>query len=127
MRRRGEECLDEILRDDRTQIYEAGLDGLIVSEKEVRSQRIKLKPKSGTSIDIPIAPFNRNAKIFVVAMCFNIDLVTPSSTDIGSYQIVKEWSVGRDPNGKLEVLGAVTANDKKPRQIYKRVGNIFTD
>jgi hypothetical protein len=117
----GSECLDELPREDRTQIYKTGLDGLVVSDKEVRTQRFKLNgPQT-----FFIAPFNRGVKTFSVVVCFDIDAVTPSAADVSNYQIVREWQVTKGSEGNYDVTVADKPDNRKPLQIYRRVGTIW--
>jgi hypothetical protein len=118
----GSECLDESTQQDRTSIYKTGVDGLVVSDKEVRTQHFKL---DGPRV-ISIAPFNRGRKTFSVVMCFVIDMVTPSDADISNYQIVREWQVTKDDSGGwYDVAMADKPDNRKALQIYHRVGTIW--
>jgi|HubBroStandDraft_6_1064221.scaffolds.fasta_scaffold555086_1 hypothetical protein len=120
----GSECLDELPREDRTQIYKTGLDGLVVSDKEVRTQRFTLNSKTGP-LAFAIAPFNKGAKAFSVVVCFDIDVVTPSAADVSNYQIVREWQVTKGSEGNYDVTVADEPNNRKPLQVYRRVGTIW--
>jgi hypothetical protein len=120
----GSECLDELPRKDRTQIYSTGLDGLVVGDKEVRTQRFMLNGKTGP-LAFPIAPFNKGAKGFTVVVCFDIDVVTPSAADVSNYQIVREWKITKGSDGNYDVTVADKPDDRKPLQIYRRVGTIW--
>jgi hypothetical protein len=120
----GSECLDELPMKDRTQVYGTGLDGLVVSDKEVRTQRFTLTRNLGP-VPFAMAPFNKNAKTFAVVVCFDIDAVTPSTADISKYQIVREWNVTKGSEGNYDVIVADEPDNKKPLQIYRRVGTIW--
>jgi hypothetical protein len=124
IRFRGNECLDELPNEDRTQIYKTGLDGEIIGNKEMRTERVRLNGKTGP-LAFPIAPFNKSLRAFSVVACFDLDIVTPSNANISNYQVVREWQISKDNSGGYDIVVADQPDYSKPLQIYRRIGTIF--
>lgn len=97
---RGEECLDELPREDRTQLYETKFVPLVLGGNQIRTETLSLDIKGkDDGLVFPIAPFNKDAESFPVVLCFNIDATAISAAQVSWYQIVARWTVSKDSDG----------------------------
>ncbi len=120
---RGEECLDELPREDRTQLYETKFVPLVLGGNQIRTETLSLDIKGkDDGLVFPIAPFR--CRVFSSGFMFQHRCYGDFSAQVSWYQIVARWTVSKDSDGMYNVYPE-TSEAKLPLTIYKRVGTIF--